>query len=207
MRPIWLMAIGCAAAIVRFTAPAAAGPLQDAARAGDGALMQQLLRDGADINERDENGETALFAAARAGHYSVSDQLMVAGADSSIRNNHGLTVLHAAVLGGMAGVVATLIGEDYRTKRVDMDDHENDLGVTPLYLAAEANLGNMVAYLATFGADPDIPDKAGLTALTIAGQKGYDDLVTVLLRVGAACQDIDPAWKAECDMRKAALGK
>ena len=194
-------------ALAVCTTPALAGPLHDAARAGDGALMQQLLRDGADIDERDENGETALFAAARAGQYSVSDQLMVAGADSSIRDNSGMTVLHAAALAGLAGVVGTFIGEDYRTIRVDMDEHENDLGVTALYLAAEVGHANIVAYLAFNGADTEIADRKGLTALTRAGQLGQDEVVTILLRLGSACQDIDPAWKAECDKRKAALGK
>jgi ankyrin repeat protein len=201
MRLLAVLALSFAA----LAGTALAGPLHDAARTGDGALMQQLLRDAADINEQDENGETALFAAARAGLYSVHDQLLVAGADSSIRDNHGLTVLHAAAMGGVANVVAGLIGEDYRTKRIEMDEHDNELGVTPLYVAAEANHANIVAYLATYGADKEIADKEGRTALTRAGQLGNDDVVTILLKLGAACQDIDATWKADCEARKAAL--
>ena len=187
--------------------PSIAGPLHDAARAGDAALMQQLLRDSADINAQDENGETALFAAALAAQYSTHDQLLVAGADASIRNNQGLTGLHAAAMSGNANLVNSLIGGDYHSKRIELDDHDNELGVTPLYVAAEANHANIVAYLFSFGADAEIPDKAGLTALTRAGQNGYDEVATLLLRIGSACQEVDPAWKAECDKRKAALKK
>lgn len=201
-----LLAIGCTALVLGLVAPAAAGPLHDAARSGDGALLQQLLRDGADIDERDEAGETPLFAAAKAGLYSVHDQLLVAGADSSIRDNRGLTVLHAAASGGDAGVVAGLIGVDNHLQRIDLDEHDNELGVTPLFVAVEENDGSIAAYLISYGADPNVPNKAGLTALTLAGQKGYDTIVAVLLRSGATCQQIDPAWKAECDKRKAALG-
>ena len=198
------VAIGWAA--MSLAIQATAGPLHDAAKAGDGALMQQLLRDGADVNEQDETGATALFVAAQAGWYSVHDQLLVAGADVSIRNSSGLTVLHAAASSGEAGVIAGLIGEDHRSQRVDLDDHDNDLGVTPLFIATEANHGNIVAYLAAHAADPDIPNKAGISAVTLAGQKGYDQIVTILLRSGGTCQEIDPTWKAQCDERKAALG-
>ncbi len=198
--------VGCAAIALSLVIPVNAGPLQEAARAGDGALMQQLLRDGADIDEQDEAGETALFAAAKGGWYSVHDQLLVAGADVSIRNKEGMTVLHAAASAGDAGVVAGLIGVDHRSKRVDIDDHDNDLGLTPLAVAAEADHGNIVAYLFSHGADPEIPNKAGLTALTLAGQKGHDEVVTLLLRTGSACQEIDAAWKVTCEERKAALG-
>jgi ankyrin repeat protein len=207
MKTFKLMAIGSTAMTIALAAPAAAGPLQEAARAGDGALMQQLLRDGADINEQDEAGETALFAAASGGWYSVHDQLLVAGADVSIRDNRGFTVLHAAASSGNANVIAGLIGEDHRSQQIDLDDHDNELGATPLAVAADANHGNIVAYLYAHGADPAVPNKAGLTALTIAGQKGYDDIITLLLRTGSLCQDIDPVWKAACDTRKAELGK
>lgn len=206
MNKLVLVAIGCATIALSLAVPAAAGPLHDAAGAGDSALMQQLLRNGVDINAQDEAGETALFAAAKGGWYSVHDQLLVAGADVSIRNESGLTVLHAAASSGEAGVVAGLIGVDHRSQRIDMDDHDNEFGLTPLAVAAEANHGNIVAYLFSHGADPEIPNVAGLTALTLAGRKGHDEVVTLLLRTGSTCQEIDPAWKAECDERRAELG-
>ena len=195
-----------ATAVILTAGAAMAGPLHDAAAGGDGALMQQLLRDGADINEQDEAGETALFAAAKAGQYSTHDQLLVAGADASIRDKDGLTPLHAAAGSGNAGPISGLIGEDHHAIRIDINDHDNTFGVTPLSVAAQAGDANLVAYLYGQGADPTIPDKAGLTALTHAGRKGHEKVIAVLLRIDGVCQDIDPAWKADCEKRKAALG-
>ena len=195
-----------AAVLTAAPGPAVAGPLHDAARAGDRALLAQLLRDGANIDEQDETGETALIAAALAGNGKVIDQLLVAGADASIRDNNGLSVLHAAAAGGDAEGVHLLLGEAYHSQRVDIDDKENERGITPLIAAVEASEGDIVAYLVSLGADKEIVDKDGSTALTIAGKKDHDKIVTLLLRVGAACQEIDPTWKVECDKRRSALG-
>jgi ankyrin repeat protein len=147
--------------VLAVLGPASAGPLHDAVIARDGALMQQLLRDGANINEQNEAGETPLFLAAKGGWYSGHDQLLVAGADVSIRDRGGYTVLHAAARAGEAGVVAGQIGVDHRSRRVDLDDHANDRGVTALFLATEANEGDIVAYLATHGAIRASPMRPG----------------------------------------------
>lgn len=91
--------------------------------------------------------------------------------------------------------------------KLDIDDAENEIGVTPLIAATDENRGNVVAYLAFTGADIEVTDKQGQTALTHAGLKGYDEIVTILLRVDAACQEIDPTWLAQCTERKAALAR
>ncbi len=194
------------AALAAPAAPAWAGPLHDAARAGDRALLAQLLRDGANIDEQDETGETALFAAALAAQPKIVDQLLVAGADAAIRNDRGMTALHAAAFSGDAETVNILLGEAYASQRVDVNDADNKFGVTPLIVAAEENQGHIVAYLITIGADKEITERHGYTALSRAAYHGHDQIVTILLRSGAACLEIDPAWKAECDKRKAALG-
>jgi ankyrin repeat protein len=193
-------------ALALTAAPALAGPLHDAARAGDRALVAQLLRDGANIDEQDESGETAVFAAALAAHAKTLDQLLVAGADASIRNDRGMSTLHAAAFSGDSESVHILLGEAYSSQRVDIDDADNKFGVTPLIVAAEENRGDIVAYLVTMGADKEITERHGYTALTRAAYHGNDEVVTILLRSGALCQEIDPAWKIECDKRKAALG-
>lgn len=182
-----------------------AGPLHDAARAGDGALMQQLLRDGANIDELDETGETALFAAALAAEPKIVDQLLVAGADAAIRNDRGMSALHAAAFSGDSETAHILLGEAYASQRIEIDDADNKFGVTPLIVAVEENQGHIVAYLITMGADKEIAERHGYTALTRAYYKGHDEIITILLRSGALCQEIDPAWKVECEMRKAAL--
>jgi ankyrin repeat protein len=194
-------------ALTLAAGPAIAGPLHDAARAEDGAEIARLLKAGANIDEQDETGETALFAAALLGNAKIIDQLMIAGADAAIRNDRGMTALHAAAFSGDAEAVSVLVGDAKLTARIELDDHDNKFGVTPLIVAAEENQGAIVAHLLGLGADKEIAERHGYTALTRAAYHGNDQIVTILLRSGAQCQEIDPAWKAECDKRKAALGK
>ena len=48
------------------------GKLCEAARSGDLELVEQLLETGEDVNQVDENGETALIIASSLGHAQVS---------------------------------------------------------------------------------------------------------------------------------------
>lgn len=199
-----------AVAIVFALTPglAFAGPLHDAARAGDKAAIQKLLDAGANINELDETGETALMAAALAGKdlWATIDYLLVRGADHTIRNDRGMTVLHAAAFSGDIGGVAYFVGEGPLNVPIDINDHDNKFGVTPLIVAAEENHGNVVAQLITLGADMEITERHGYTALTRAAYKGHEQIINILLRSGAVCQEIDPMWHADCEKRKAAMG-
>jgi ankyrin repeat protein len=187
---------------------ATGAPLHDAAAADDRLLALKLLKAGADINERDETGATPLFVAARMGLYEMVDLLVLNQADTSIRDNDGFAPLHAAAMSGNASVLSFFVnGPDHNPEvKVGIDDNANTRGVTALAVAAEAGHNNLVAYLIGFGADVEVTDSDGYTALSRVGPKGQEQLVTILLRSRATCQAIDPVWKAECDKRKAALG-
>lgn len=204
MSKFGILATGCIA--VSLAAPAVAAPIHDAARAGDGATIAQLLKDGADINEQDETGETALFAAALAAKPKIIDQLMVAGADAAIRNDRGMTAVHAAAFGGDSEAVSLLVGDAKFTARVDLNDHDNKFGVTPLIVAAEEDQGGILAHLIGLDADLEITERHGYTALTRAAYHGHDQIVTILLRSGAQCQTIDPVWLADCTQLRQELG-
>jgi ankyrin repeat protein len=195
-----------AAGLLILATPVWAGPLHDAARAGDGAAIARLLEAGADIDEQDETGETALFAAALAGYPKTIEQLMIAGADATIGNDRGLTAVHAAALSGNAEAISVLVGDAKLSARLSVDEHDNKFGVTPLIIAAEENDGAIVAHLIGLGADLEITERHGYTALSRAGYHGHDEIVTILLRVGARCQEADPVWFAECTKRRAAMG-
>jgi ankyrin repeat protein len=199
------------AALALSAGAAMAGPLHDAARAEDSALVLKLLEDGADVNEQDESGETPLMHAAlvdRLPGHLVLDLLLRRGADATIRNDRGMTVLHAAAMTGHVVAVPYFLGEGPvgPDARIDINDHDNKFGVTPLIVAAEENRGSVVAFLITLGADLEITERHGYTALTRAFYHGHDEIIAILLRSGAKCQEIDPAWKIECDKRKAAMG-
>jgi hypothetical protein len=56
----------------------------------------------------------------------------------------------------------------------------NDLGETPLLLAAANGHGEMVKYLLLNGSNPSFPDIFGQTAISAARAKGHTDIVDVL---------------------------
>ncbi len=181
---------------------ALAGPLHDAARAGDLPLVEKLIAEGVPVDDRDDLGETPLMAAALAGQTLIVEKLAARyHADVTARNDRGMTALHAAAFNG------DLMSVEYIVYRggADMDDAQSKFGVTPLIVAAEENNGMVLAYLVSYGADKEITERHGYTALTRAGYHGHDEIITMLLTAGAACQEIDPIWFKECSARKAAL--
>jgi ankyrin repeat protein len=203
MRMLLKVLGGVLGATVLAAGVAAAGPLHDAARKGDLETVKQLIAGGTSVNDRDASGETALMAAALAGQTNMVERLItVFRADPMARNDRGMTPLHAAAMSG------DLMSVEYVAFRgnADKDDQENKFGVTPLIVAAEENNGLAVVYLLSYGADIEKVERHGYSALTRAGYKGHDNIVAILLRAGAICQEIDPLWKADCLARKAALG-
>ena len=75
-----------------------APPLLEAAQAGDRALAEQQLLQGADANQRGPEGETALHWAADKGHTEVLRLLLAHGADVNAVDGDGLSALHYAAL-------------------------------------------------------------------------------------------------------------
>ncbi len=80
-----------------------------AAKVGNSQLMTKLVQQGADVNARNENGETALHAAATKGHVGVVNFLYGHNAETNARTVEGWTALHSAARFGHAGVVQALI--------------------------------------------------------------------------------------------------
>lgn len=199
---------GCVASLFFLSSSAAiAGPLHDAARTGDAALIQVLFDAGADVNERDAAGETPLMSAAHAANWRTTDRLLMLGADTTARDNDGLLALHWAAFSGDSATFARLIGGiKHRRDEVEIiDDANNRFGVTPLILAAEMNHPGLVASLTFLGADMEIADLDGHTALTGAADEGNEEIIRILLKGGAACQSIDPVWFAECTKLKSVI--
>jgi len=62
--------------------------LHDAARDGDLARVEELLRRQCPVNRFDALGKTALHHAARAEHIDVVDRLLRAGANVNAHNEH-----------------------------------------------------------------------------------------------------------------------
>jgi len=80
----------------------------EAASKGDTQKVQALLGKGADVNAKDDMGETALIIAAYYGHTDTVKVLLEEGADVNAKNNKGITALRAAKLAGHNEIVLML---------------------------------------------------------------------------------------------------
>jgi ankyrin repeat protein len=179
---------------------AAAGPLHDAAREGDGERAIQAIDKGAAIAEPDESGEPPLLIAALAGHKDMVALLLEKGADIEIRNKGGLTALHAAAYGGHLDVVELLV-----SKGALINDEKNFYHMAPLHAAAEEGHADIVAFLLANKADIEAKERNGYTPLTQAGWRSHWGAAEVLLKAGAVCQQAELVgdWLyGECMKRK-----
>ena len=111
-------------------------------------VVRSLLRAGADINRRGDDGFTALAAAAFRGHAHLVTQLLKAGADAAAWTVTGQGALHLAALAGHTAVVQRLLGQGVpvdllnarRETALDMAAQNGQLFVLDQLLAAGADM-------------------------------------------------------------------
>ena len=167
-----------------------AGPLLDAARQGDVATVRSLLEGGADPNEAQGDGMTALHWAAELGSLEIAELLIDAEARVEARTRVGAyTPLHLASRSGHDRVALELLEAGS-----DMNAKTTNSGVTPLHLAARAVDGERaVRVLLDRGAAVNAQEESsGQTPLMFASAYGRVGAVELLLDHGA-----DPSVSTE----------
>jgi ankyrin repeat protein len=83
--------------------------LLDASRDGHLNSVKKLLEAGADVNAKDDYGDTALIGASKNGHTQIVKELIKEGADASAKNDNGYTALTLASMWGHIKVVRELL--------------------------------------------------------------------------------------------------
>lgn len=122
--------------------------LMKAAFSNDVRAVEQLMSDGADIEQSDMVGITAACHAATAGAREAFDLLFARGADLRVRVTGGGTLLHFAAAGGSLEILSVLIDNG-------VDAHaRNILGQTARSLAALMGHNDAVAFLSRMGVEP-----------------------------------------------------
>ncbi len=109
-----------------------------------------LLASGAQVNEADDGGWTALHAAATRRHPQIVEALLAAGADPHAADDAGFTPLLNAAGPGDPASVQALIGAGAEVAVVHAA-----YGWTPLTRAAEWDNFDVLALLLHAGADPN----------------------------------------------------
>jgi ankyrin repeat protein len=82
--------------------------MKSAVKAGDSQALKSLLDAGADVNARDEHGQTALMNAARDGHTEMVRLLVSRGADLNHTAKYNLSAVMLAVVNGRDAIVGIL---------------------------------------------------------------------------------------------------
>jgi beta-lactamase regulating signal transducer with metallopeptidase domain len=153
--------------------------LTQAAQSGKGAVVQELLANGAQVEHRRNDGTTALILAAEAGDVAAVQGIVNAGGQIDDQDKSGSTALMAASARGYQGVVLFLLSSGADIHR------ESNGGETALELAALGGHDRVVRLLLDSGADFRHRRSGGQTALDLAVQGRYAAVVETLLERGA----------------------
>ncbi|WP_194715603.1 ankyrin repeat domain-containing protein [Noviherbaspirillum soli] len=151
---------------------------------GDLRQVEALLQSGADVNEANANGNTALMVAVRMGQANIVRRLLEAGAGVDPVNRAGLTALHMAVLAENVEVARMLLEKAPQLDQLDQS------GFTPLSLAVQNDQPQLVQVLLAAGANPDIAVSgtsrlSGLTPLMTSVLHKNLEIAGLLLAAGA----------------------
>ena len=153
-------------------------PLTMLAYNGQKAIIQMLLRAGANPNMRDSEGHTALTRAALKGHEDIVRLLLQNRAKLNEGDQYGNTPLNSAARCGYNNVVQQLIDGGADLSKGDL------WGQTPLFNATMSNKTDIVKLLIDNGADQNISNDNNLTPLSYARMKGFSDIINILKNQG-----------------------
>ena len=150
-----------------------------AAMEGDTAAVVESLAKGADVNAKGRySGWTPLILAAKRGETELVNFLLSYGADvnekSDVRNR---TAIMEAARNRKVETVKALLTADPDIDAVDWE------GYTVLMFAAVSGQSDIVDVLLTHGADVNVKNKVGSSALTMAS--GYPNVLKKLKAAGA----------------------
>jgi ankyrin repeat protein len=178
--------------------------------------LSTLLNNGADVNARDDNGDTALILATsemnweelhwliqHGGDFNafvkvtnemrrrVVHLLLEHGADVNARGNNGNTALIQASIYGHAEAVLLLLERGAHVNAL------NNTGQTPLIAASEFGHTDVVRLLLELGADVNARNCEGMTALIRAALRGHTVVVRLLIeaRRRNAARMIQSRWR------------
>jgi len=146
------------------------------------ATTLSFLKNGADVNARNDSGETLLHIAVQYGHIEMVRLLLEQGANVSATDNYSSHALSYALVSGSNHVSIVHLLLRYGANPNQAEGSGED---TPLIEATGADMAEMVRTLLDAGAEINATNKFGYTALMIAAERNAIDAARVLLNAGA----------------------
>ncbi|KAK0044659.1 ankyrin repeat protein [Biomphalaria pfeifferi] len=149
-------------------------------------LTKLYLNHGADIDDKDDDGRTALLLASSIENQArVITFLLESGADYSTFDNDGHNALYYAIIKGIKVNV-----EAFLKFQIDVNAQCSSDGMTALHLAAEYSNKDLLRLLVSHKADIGVVDLNGNTALMRAVKRNVyrsNKIDTILYLLDAGC--------------------
>ncbi len=172
-------------------------PLHSAAWGRNLKVLELLLEDGADVDARTDEGETPGMTAALRGEQEILEILFALSADPHAKDIHGSNLIDLAAAGGHDSIVSLLreigvnnqnplhvaagLGDIDEVKKLLKNGHSinarDSFGATPLLIATVSGKENIVDFLLTRRANPQISAKDGYNLMHGAAFSGKKSLV------------------------------
>jgi ankyrin repeat protein len=174
-------------------------PLGEAARVANANIVSLLLDAGANASRANQDGETPLMLVARTGSVKVADLLVKHGANVNLHEEfRKQTPLMWAAAEKKPEMVAYLISKGASLNvRAIANDWPNQMtneprvqyrptgGLTALLYAARSGCLACVEALVKAGADVNLPNPDGMTAMMVASDNANSEVAKYLLDHGA----------------------
>jgi uncharacterized protein len=154
---------------------------------GYASMIELMIQRGADVNAQSNDGKTALMWAAGNSPDAV-EMLLNHRADVKLKMSDGMTAFLQSIFGILSGKVSTSVCDLLLKKGANVNAELTStaaMGWTALHYAAVNGDVELVKYLIRKGANVNHKSAEGSSALYLAKQNGYKDVVNILEKAGA----------------------
>ena len=175
-------------------------PLFEAVHDQDLGAVKKLITGGADVNEVDSEGNTALIVAILTGEWKLVDGLLKLGADPNRARPDGVGPLFASVLTGKDKICQILLDGGAAVDARSSIKHNGTPvgGCTALYGAALSGRLAACKALLGSGAEIDAANDIGYSPLMAAIEGGHEEVFDYLLKSGASADpEVIPRMQVE----------
>ena len=160
-------------------------------------FIKKLVKEGANIQQKNSFGSTPLLKAAQEGRLDVVEYFLEQGADINHKQERGFAPLSIAALRSNTSLVSFLL-----SKGADINTTAEAAEKNPIHYAAERGNKAIVEQLISKGADINEPDKNGVTPLHYAVDRTNLDAVKMLVEMGANVHAKSDSGKTPLDYTK-----